>query len=144
MDMWKCHADAKQLPLPDEDSIVFWEGCRRHRLLIQQCDTCRAFRFPPSPVCPHCTADGVTWREDPGMGHVMTFCVYRSELAGPAWRSELPYVVAVVLLEFSGINMLSNLLCETPESVSIGMPVQMTFERVSERICLPKFVLRHT
>ena len=78
------------------------------------------------------------------MGHVMTFCVYRSELAGPAWRSELPYVVAVVLLEFSGINMLSNLLCETPESVSIGMPVQMTFERVSERICLPKFVLRHT
>lgn len=140
MDMWKCHTDDRQLPLADEDSIVFWEGCYRHRLLIQQCDVCKAFRFPPAPVCPHCTADATTWREDPGSGHVMTFCIYRSELAGPAWRSALPYVVAVVHLEFSGINMLSNLLCEALESVRIDMPVRVVFEPAGERICLPKFV----
>lgn len=144
MDMWKCHAGHKQLPLPDEDSIVFWEGCLRHRLLIQQCEACHAFRFPPSPVCPHCTADVATWHEDPGAGHVMTFCVYHSELAGPAWRPELPYVVAVVHLAFSQVNMLSNVLCEAAESVSIGMSVQVAFERVNEQICLPKFVPCHT
>ena len=43
MDMWKCHTQGKQLPVPDEDSMVFWEGCRRHRLLIQQCAACDAF-----------------------------------------------------------------------------------------------------
>ena len=47
MDMWKCLKDERQLPIADEDTLVFWEGCRRHRLLIQQCDDCHAFRFPP-------------------------------------------------------------------------------------------------
>ncbi len=140
MDMWKCHLQNKPLPFPDEDALVFWEGCYRNRLLIQQCDTCDGFRFPPSPVCPHCTAALATWREDSGAGYVVTFCVYHSELAGRAWRSELPYVVAVIHLEFSGINILSNVLCERLESVRIGMSVQVTFEPIGGRIRLPKFV----
>ena len=140
MDMWKCHAQHKTRPLPDEDSLIFWQGCYRSRLLIQQCDACHGFRFPPSPVCPHCLASFATWREDPGAGHVVTFCVYRSELAGPAWRSELPYVVAVIQLEFSGINILSNVLCEQVESVRIGMAVRMVFETADGNVRLPKFV----
>jgi uncharacterized OB-fold protein len=68
MDMWKCQLEHKQLPVPDEDSLVFWEGGRRQRLLIQQCDGCGSFRFPPSPLCRNCLSPLAAWREDPGRG----------------------------------------------------------------------------
>ncbi len=140
MDMWKCHTADKQLPIPDEDSQIFWEGCRRHRLLIQQCDDCQTFRFPPSPFCSRCLSGLATWQDDPGRGRVVTYCVYHSELAGPAWHQDLPYVVVVVHLSFSGIHMLSNLVCEHPDIVRIGLPVRVTFVPASPAITLPKFV----
>ena len=140
MDMWKCHAQGKQLPIPDEDSQIFWEGCRRHRLLIQQCDACQTFRFPPSPLCPRCLSGLATWQDDPGRGTVATYCVYHSELAGPAWGGDLPYVVAVVHLAYSGIHMLSNLVCDQPERARIGLAVRVIFEPVSADMTLPKFV----
>jgi uncharacterized OB-fold protein len=140
MDMWKCHTQSKQLPIPDEDSLIFWEACRRRRLLVQQCDTCKAFRFPPSPLCPHCLSTLGTWQDEPGRGEVLTYCVYHSEIAGPAWRADLPYMVAVIRLYYSGVNMLSNLVCDDEDVVRIGLPVQVIFEPVSESITLPKFV----
>ena len=141
MDMWKCQLEHKQLPVPDEDSLVFWEGCRRQRLLIQQCDDCHRFRFPPSPLCRNCLSPLVTWREDPGRGEVLTFCVYHSELAGPAWRGDLPYVVAVIRLAYSGVKILSQLQGEAVDHVHIGLAVQVVFAHVNEQITLPKFTL---
>jgi len=96
--MWKCHTIGQQLPIPDEESQIFWEGCRRQRLLMQRCDHCLAFRFPPRPLCSACLGSLTTWQEDPGQGEVVTFCVYHAELAGPAWRAHLPYTVVVVQL----------------------------------------------
>jgi uncharacterized OB-fold protein len=140
MEMWKCHLEQKQLPVPDEDTLVFWEGCRRQRLLIQQCDDCHAFRFPPRPLCRVCLSSLATWREDPGRGEVLTFCVYHAALAGPAWGHELPYIVAVVGLESSGVKILSQLLCDTFSCVHIGLAVGVVFERINEQITLPKFI----
>jgi uncharacterized OB-fold protein len=140
MEMWKCHTHEKQLPIPNEDSLVFWEGCRRQRLLIQQCDACKTFRFPPGPLCPSCLAMGTTWQCDPGVGVVETFCVYHAALASPVWETELPYTVVVVRLQYSGVKMLSNLLCSEATLVRIGLPVQTVFEPVTEHISLPKFV----
>ncbi|ETX08139.1 Zn-ribbon domain-containing OB-fold protein [Candidatus Entotheonella palauensis] len=140
MDMWKCHAGQKQLPVPDEDSLVFWEACRRQRLVVQQCVACQHYRFPPSPLCPACLSPRLAWREDPGRGEVETFCVYHSELAGPAWQPDLPYVVAVIRLWHTGVQMLSQLRCTDPGAIAIGMVVQVRFEPASEQIMLPKFV----
>jgi len=139
MDMWKCLKESRQLPIPDEDTLVFWEGCRRRRLLIQQCDDCQSFRFPPGPLCPQCLSLMATWREDGGQGEVVTFCVYHSELAGPGWRSKLPYVVAVVELLQSGVKMLGNLIVADPNLVYIGLKVRLGFETIDDRITLPQF-----
>lgn len=138
--MWKCHTTTKQLPIPDEDTIVFWEGCRRGRLLIQQCDTCLRFRFPASPLCPACLGSRATWRADPGEGEVLTFCVYHSDLAGPAWKAELPYVVAVIRLQYSDVKLVSQLVCGNSEVAQIGMRVRVVFEAASASITLPRFV----
>jgi uncharacterized OB-fold protein len=140
MEMWKCHSGQKQLPIPDEDSLVFWEGCRRQRLLIQQCVACQHYRFPPSPLCSSCLSPQWDWREDPGQGDIETFCVYHAALAGPAWQPELPYVVAVIRLRHTGILMLSQLRCDDPSAISIGLAVQAIFEAASEQLTLPKFV----
>ena len=138
--MWKCHTTAKQHPVPDEDTLVFWEGCRRGRLLIQQCKDCQRFRFPASPLCPQCLGAHSTWRDDPGVGEVLTFCVYHSELAGQAWKADLPYVVAVIRLQYSGVKIVSRLVCNDPAMARIGLGVQVVFEDVSEHVTLPQFV----
>ena len=139
MEMWKCHTDHKPLPIPDEDTIVFWEGCKRHRLLIQQCDTCQLYRFPPSPLCPACLSSLATWREDAGAGEVVTFCVYHVDVAGPAWQEELPYAVAVVRLYQSGVNILSQLRDVDVKQIRIGLSVRVVFENMDGDIALPKF-----
>lgn len=144
MEMWKCHTVAKQIPIPDEDSLIFWEGCRRGRLLIQQCCQCTTFRFPPSPLCPHCHSSLATWQEDPGQGEIATFCVYYSAIAGPGWQQDVPYTVAVIRLFHSGVHLLSNLHGENTQAIQIGLPVQVQFEAMTEHITLPKFVLLHT
>ncbi len=140
MDMWKCHIGQKALPVADEDSLVFWEACRRHRLVIQQCVTCGHYRFPPSPLCPACLSPRLAWREDPGEGEIETFCVYRSELAGPAWQPDLPYVVAVIRLWHSGVQVLSQLCCDDPSAIAIGQTVQVHFTPADEGVVLPKFI----
>ncbi len=140
MDMWKCHTGQKALPIPDEDSLVFWEACRRERLVVQQCTACQRYRFPPSSLCPACLSPRLAWREDPGDGEIETFCIYHSELAGPAWQPDLPYVVAVIRLWHSGVQMLSQLRGADPSAIAIGQAVRVTFERASEQIVLPKFV----
>jgi hypothetical protein len=81
-----------------------------------------------------------TWQPDAGKGEVLTFCVYHAALASPAWEAHLPYIVAVVQLRDSGVKMLSNLLCDQPALVRIGLPVQVVFELVTEQLRLPKFV----
>lgn len=141
MDMWKCLKEHRQLPVADEDTLAFWEGCRRGRLLIQQCGDCHAFRFPPAPLCPRCSSSAATWREDPGHGEILTFCVYHSELAGPAWRDRLPYVVVVVELTYSRVRMLGNLTGVEPGSVEIGLRTRLCFETVDGRMSLPQFRL---
>ena len=143
VEMWKCHTIGQQLPIPDEESQIFWEGCRRQRLLIQQCDHCQTFRFPPSPLCRVCLGSLATWHEEPGQGQVLTFCVYHSEIAGPAWRVQLPYTVVVVQLWYSGVKMLSHLVCDDPQLVRIGLPVRVGFEAVHAGLTLPKFFPLH-
>jgi uncharacterized OB-fold protein len=138
--MWKCHTTAKQQPVPDEDTLVFWEGCRRGRLLIQQCETCQSFRFPASPLCPECLGVRSTWRDDPGVGEVLTFCVYYSELAGQAWQAEIPYIVAVIRLQYSGVKIVSRLICNDVAVAQIGLGVRVVFAAVSEHLTLPQFV----
>lgn len=69
----------------------------------------------------------------------MTFCVYHSEIAGPAWRAHLPYTVVVVRLWYSGVHMLSQLVCDDPQLVRIGLPVRVGFEAVSAGMVPPKF-----
>jgi hypothetical protein len=71
---------------------------------------------------------------------VLTFCVYHAAIAGPAWEGEVPYIVVVVSLAYSGVKIVSNLICDETALVRIGLPVKVQFEHITESITLPKFV----
>jgi hypothetical protein len=76
------------------------------------------------------------WVRSAGRGTVYTFSVVHTRFFDQPW--ELPYVVAVVQLE-EGVRLLSNIIQCRPEEVVVGMPVEVTFEDVTEEISLPKF-----
>jgi hypothetical protein len=126
---------ALPLPRPTPLSKPFWEGCSREQLLVQRCRACGLHVFIPAPCCTRCTSLYLEWVQSSGRGTVYSHSV--------VWRPqqpafETPYIVAIVEME-EGWMALTNLVDCEPAAVSIGMPVEVTFRRVSESITLPYF-----
>jgi len=127
----------KPLPVPDADSKPFWEGCRKHELVFQKCAECGQVRWPPSIICPECLSQNTEWIDSGGRGKVYTYVVYHQAFH-PAFEDELPYVVAVVELE-EGPLLLSNIVGCPHDFVKCEMPVEVTWEDITEEFSLPKF-----
>jgi len=126
----------KQLPVPDEDTKEFWEGCRRHEFLIQKCDN-NHYRYPPRAICPTCFSVKSGWDKVNGKGEVYSFIIVRRAL-DPSWEKDVPYVIADILLD-QGVRMISNVIGCKPEEVKIGMKVEVVFDDVTAEYSLPKF-----
>ena len=53
---------------------------------------------------------------------------------------EVPYVVAVVTVDDApGVQLTTRLIDVAPADVSVGMPVEVTFEQVADDVWLPLF-----
>lgn len=50
----------------------------------------------------------------------------------------MPFVVALIRLQ-EGVQMMSNIVSCEPSEVYCDMPVEVTFDKVSEEFTLPKF-----
>ena len=128
---------AKPIPTPSEDSRPYWEAARNHELKLQQCRECNAFRFPPAEVCSECTSDAYDWKPVSGKGRVFSFVIYHRAYH-PGFQDEIPYVVGVIELD-EGARMLSNVIGCKPEEVRCDMPVEVSFEDITDEMSLPKF-----
>lgn len=130
----------KPLPRITPDNRPHWEAAKRHELALPRCDDCQRFYWTPGPVCPFCFGDNLSWATVSGRGTVSTFVVYHR-----AWftsfKDDLPYAVVQVELE-EGPRLTSNLVEIPPEDITIGMPVEVTFDDVTDEITLPKFKRR--
>jgi len=115
----------------------FWEAARRGKLVIQQCRDCGKFIFYPSVICEQCLSDRLEWQEVSGRGTVESYStVYRPFTR--EFADDVPYTVALVRLE-EGIMILTWLTGVAPDTARIGMPVAVTFERMSDEIALHRF-----
>jgi len=138
-------ADAREIPvrhLPDPDWPVaapFWEGCRAGELRIPRCRACGRFVWYPSAVCPGCSGGDHPWTRVSGRGRVFTWVtVHRAFL--PGFADRIPYVTALIELEDDARVRLATFLREVPAGgPRLGMPVEVTFERVDDRLVLPAF-----
>ena len=125
------------LPQPTEDSAPFWDGCRAGELRIQRCAQCGTLRHPPRPLCRRCGSFEHEWALASGRGIVYSYTVTQQAIH-PALEGRLPHAVVLVELE-EGVRVTSNVVDCPPDAIEIGMPVAVTFERVSEEITLPLF-----
>lgn len=138
------------LLLPDvdgEDGAPFWAGTARGQLLVQACDGCGRWRFPPRPMCPRCRSLVARWERTSGAGTIWSFVASHPPLL-PAYAELAPYNVIVVALdEDPTIRMVGNLLASPdgaineidPATIRIGEPVTVVFQQVDD-VHLPRWV----
>jgi len=127
----------KPIPTLTEDSKPYWEGCKRHELLIQRCEDCGHYRFPPSALCPKRMSMNTEWARVSGRGKVYSWTIFHY-LYHPAFSQDIPYNVAIVELE-EGPRLHTNIVGCSNEDIYIDMPVEVVFEDSSQEIALPKF-----
>jgi uncharacterized OB-fold protein len=131
-------ADFKRpLPKPTPETEHFWEGCRSGELLLQSCDNCSKTYFPPRPFCPACGSRDVSVKSASGKATLYSYVI--NHRPRPDFGEE-PHSIAVVELA-EGPRMMTNIIgCpQTPEALILDMPLEVTFEKASDTISLPKF-----
>lgn len=127
----------KPLPAIDAESRPFWQAARERRLAIMRCRDCGKAFFYPRTLCPDCHSAAVEWMNASGRGTIYTFTVARRP-AGPAFKADVPYVVALVELE-EGPRLMTNIVGAEIDGLRIGQAVKAVFEDVTDEVTLVKF-----
>jgi len=130
----------KPIPAITPDMKPFFDGAKRHELLVQRCGQCGTYRFPAREICSQCLSRDVEWVRVSGEGEIFSYNVMH-QVYHPGFADEVPYAVVVVKLK-EGAKMNSNLTGMPPHNIRIGMPVRVVFEDVTDEVTLPKFVRR--
>jgi uncharacterized OB-fold protein len=128
----------RPLPQPTPETREFWDGARRGELRIQRCRSCGKAYFYPRPFCPRCSSADVVWFTASGRGRLHTYVI--NHRAARGFEDSAPYVIAIVELD-EGPRMLTNIIDAnpSPESLPIGMRVEVAWDRQSDEITLPLF-----
>lgn len=115
----------------------FWDATRRQQLVLPWCTSCQRPFWYPRPACPRCLGSDIEWRAASGRGEVYAVTVvHRAQ--NPLMADRAPYPVVLVDLE-EGVRMMSNVVGVEPARVQVGMPVQLTWEELSDGRNLPLF-----
>jgi uncharacterized OB-fold protein len=131
------NAIAKPRPKIDALNRGFWEAARAERLTVQRCDDCQDIHFPGSPVCPKCLSEKQTWVPVSGRATLLSWVrFHRAYWEG--FRADLPYLVALVGLE-EGPMLMTNIVDARPEDLTIGIKLEVVFDKVDDEVTLPKF-----
>jgi uncharacterized OB-fold protein len=127
----------KPLPTLTDDNRPFWEGARQGKLMMQKCGDCSHIRYPISHVCPDCLSYKTEWTQLSGRGEVFSYVVFY-QLYNKAFADDVPYNVAMIQLE-EGPRMFSNIVGVDNDAVKVGDKVEVTFEKATDEVSIPKF-----
>ena len=126
----------KPAPPVTAETRLFWARCAEGVLAYQRCTSCGRAQFYPRAVCTRCQSDDLAWEEASGRGTIYSFTVVH-RAPTPAFRPDVPYVIALVDLE-EGVRIMANLLGAPPEAVAIGMAVRVVFEARGDGVLIPQ------
>jgi uncharacterized OB-fold protein len=124
------------LPRVTDRNRHFWTGGEVGELRFLRCQDCGFYVHPATPICPRCHSKNLAPEPVSGRATLFTYTVnHQAWMPGP----ELPYIVAIVELpEQEGLRLTTNLLEVEPDSVEIGMPLEVVFEH-HEDVWIPLF-----
>ena len=129
----------KPVPVPDAITAPFWEAANRGVLAIQHCEACGRYIHPPEALCPDCQMPDLEFREVSGKARVYTHTIVRDNVT-QGFAEDEPYVIGIIeLVEQGRLVLVANVVGVAPEEVRIGMPLRVTFERLTDDIALPQF-----
>lgn len=125
----------------DQWTEPFWEAARAHRLVAPRCSACGLHRFPPTPFCPRCQAQGLDWVSLSGVGKVYSYTIVVRAVI-PEMEPHLPYVPAVIELpDAQGCRLISNIVDAPLEDIRVGCEVHVVWDHVREGVVVPRFAL---
>jgi uncharacterized OB-fold protein len=110
-------------PMSNRDYEFFYEGLREGRLLVQQCNGCKAVRHPPGPMCPHCHS--LSWQalECSGRGTIYSYTVhYHPPLPG----FTMPHIIVLGAME-EGFRLVGGMAGAEPDQIAIDQPITIEF-----------------
>ncbi len=132
---------SKPLPRPISYDQEFWNGLKRHELLIQRCTDCGAFRCYPRPMCPNCHSMNLEWVRSSGKGKIFAYTIVQHPI-GSKFDEEIPYAVVLAELEDAGrVRLGASIIGGQPEEVKIDLPVEVVFDDVTPEFTLLRWKL---
>ncbi len=128
-----------QRPLPAITPLTepFWTAAKERRLVLQRCDDCAAFRFPPETGCVFCGSMRSTWTPVSGRATLYTWTIAYPPLL-PYFAERAPWPVVIVQLE-EGPRMVTNLIDVPVEDYRFGMALRADFEDLDDEVTLVVF-----
>jgi uncharacterized OB-fold protein len=128
---------AKPLPNISDFNRPFWEAAKQHEFRLQRCNACSKVWAPNGPVCPYCFSTDYRWEKLSGRGKVASWVVFH-KLYHPSFAKDIPYNVAFIELA-EGPRIIANIVGMPNQDITIGMPVEASFEDVNAQISIPRF-----
>lgn len=120
----------RPLPVPTPETLPFWDGCASGQLRYQCCTHCGAVQKLPRAVCEVCHGAALEWRRSACRGRILSHTtVHRAPT--PAFRAEVPYVIALVELD-EGFRLMVNLAGGEQPGLAIGAAVDIGFVAVGD------------
>lgn len=126
----------RMLPEIDERNRFFWTSGERDELQITHCTNCDYYIHPPAPICPRCRNRDVAPAAVSGRARVVSYTINHQK-----WHPmmQVPFAIAIVELEEqAGLNLTTNIVNAPIESLAVGMPVKVVFEKCGE-VFVPLF-----
>ena len=131
--------DPRPLPVPDEQSREFWAAAARAQLVVQRCESCGWYAYPPVFVCRTCHSAEFYWNRVSGIGRVRSWTVVQDAFL-PGFADEVPYVIGdIELVEQPGLRMITQLIGLTAGELKVGLPVTVRFQDLAEGLSVPQF-----
>lgn len=135
---------AKPVPVPDAQSAPFFDGALDGTLMLRRCRACNTFMSPAAGIgapvrsrCVACFSGDVEWAPSSGRATLYSF-VLMHQRYDEAFAAEIPYNIAVVEMA-EGVRLTSQVVGCPNDALAIGMALEVTFERMSETVAVPKF-----
>jgi uncharacterized OB-fold protein len=126
----------RPIPQADDESREFYEGARRHELMLMRCKACGAWRLPSRPRCPDCWSTETEWARASGRGTLYSFGIMHQKF--PGFEEETPYQYAIVELE-EGPRLVSNVVGVPDGELRCDMPLVAVFDDVADDATLVRF-----
>jgi uncharacterized OB-fold protein len=123
-------------PTVTSSSQAFWNATAEGRFTLQRCTSCDVVVWFPRKHCPDCWTETLSVFDASGKGTVYSFTIIRK--VANDYKGVTPFVVAYVELE-EGPRVMTNIVDCDPESVTVGMPVEMVFHDTGEGNALYRF-----